>query len=103
MLPVMPPWEDRDISAIEHERPFATYGWNPPLCPWCGHWLRPMDMRPLGLPIKAATACPFYHGMLAFGQKKWVDLRPPRVERGSDGFWHSSLTVGQLVDMACSF
>ena len=103
MLPVMPPWEDRDISDIENEPPFATYGWNPPLCPWCGQWLRPMDMRPLGLPLKAATACPFYHGMLAFSQRKWVDLRPPKVERGGDGAWSSTLTLDQIRAMICAF
>lgn len=49
MLPlIMPPWEDRDLSTIEQERPFVTYWWNPPLCPWCGQWLRSVDMRPLG-------------------------------------------------------
>ncbi len=101
MLPVMPPWEDRDLRIIEHERPFVTYGWNPPLCPWCAAWLRPVDMRAIGLPVKAATACPAYHGMLAFGQQKWVDLRPPGKERGGDGFWWSTLTIGQQRAMAC--
>ena len=100
MLPVMPPWEDRDLRTIEQERPFVTYGWTPPLCPWCAQWLRPVDMRPLGLSIKAATACPDYHGMLAFGQKKWVNLRPPNTKRGGDGSWWTPLTIDQLKAMA---
>lgn len=100
MWMVMPPWEHRDLDDIEHEPGFATYAWAPPLCPWCGQWLRPVDMRPMGMPFKAITACPAFHGLFTFNQTRWADFRPPKIDRGSDGAWWTSLTIEQLRTMA---
>lgn len=96
MYPILPPFEDRRIDDIEKEPGFATYAWEPPLCPWCGQWLRPVDMRPVGLPFQATNACPFYHGLLAFSQTRWVDVRPPKTVLGGDGAWWSSISIQEL-------
>ena len=101
MYPIMPPWEDQDLADIEKKTPFTTYAWQPPLCPWCGQWLRPMDMRSVGLPFQEIMACPFYHGL--YTQARWVDFQPPNVARGSDGAWWTSVTVEQLQGMAAAF
>ena len=100
MLPMLPPWENRDLDDIEQETPFVTYAWAPPLCPWCGQWLRPVDMRPMGMPFKATTGCPLYHGLYTFNQTRWVDFRPPEIVRASDGAWWTTLDAKQLRTMA---
>jgi hypothetical protein len=101
MYPILPPNENRDLDDIEHERPYTTYAWMPPLCPRCGQWLRPVDMRPAGMPFRANAGCPAYHGLFAFSQQRWVDVRPPKnVKIGGDGAWWSSVTVEQLQAMA---
>lgn len=101
-MPILPPGESYDLDDIEHKKPYVTYAWAPPLCPWCGQWLRPVDMRPVGLPFEATTACPSYHGLFAFSQTRWVDFRPPKIARGGDGAWWTSLTTQQLLTMASS-
>ncbi len=103
MYPIMPPLGNRNLADIEQETPYTTYAWEPPLCPWCAQWLRPVDMRPVGMPFQAIAACPAYHGLYAFGQTRWVDFRPPKVARGSDGAWWTSLTIEQLQGMAATF
>jgi hypothetical protein len=100
MRPILPPNEDRDLADIEKEPGFATYGWMPPLCPWCGQWLRPVDFQPAGMPFAAKAGCPAYHGLFAFSQQRWVNVRPPDVQMGGDGAWWTSLTVEQLQAMA---
>ena len=100
MMPLLPPDDSYDLDDIEKEPGFVTYAWWPPLCPWCAQWLRPVDMRPIGIPFKAITACPAYHGLFAAHLKRWVDLRPPNITRGSDGAWWTSLTTEQLLNMS---
>lgn len=96
----MTPNEALDLDNIEKETPYVTCAWWPPLCPWCGQWLRQVDMRPVGMPFVARTACPAYHGLFAYNQTRWVDFRPPKVARGSDGAWWTSLTTDQYRIMA---
>ncbi len=87
----------RNLDDIEKTKPFSTYAWETPLCPWCAQWLRRVDFRPIGLPFEARAGCPAYHGLWAFGQKRWFDVRPPKnVARGSDGAWWTSVTVEEL-------
>lgn len=103
-MDAIPPLHDHQhLGDIEKETPFVTVAWQPPLCPWCAQWLRPVDMRPVGMPFKAVSACPLYHGLFAFGQSRWVDLRPPKIARGSDGAWWTSLTIEQLQAMAALY
>ncbi len=87
----------------EKEPGFVTYAWWPPLCPWCAQWLRKVDMRPVGLPFVARTACPSYHGLFVHSQMNWRDLRPPKITRGGDGAWWTSLTMEQLQRIDSEF
>lgn len=92
MMPMLPPKGERDLDEIEKERPFVTYAWASPLCPWCGSWLRKIDMRPRwGIPFIVTAGCPSYHGMTSHGGTKWVDFKPPDVERGGDGAWWTEI------------
>lgn len=98
--PILPLPGNHNAEELEQHKPFAVYGWNPPLCPYCGSWLRQVDMRPRGLPFRAASACPYFHGLLVGGQTSWRDLKPPKARRGSDGAWWTTLTTEQLQQMA---
>ncbi len=95
---ILPPKDQhRNLDDIEKNAPFVTYTWKTPLCPWCAQWLRSVDFRPLGLPWVAKAGCPAYHGLWAFGQNRWVDVRPPKnVSRGGDGAWWTTVTVKEL-------
>lgn len=93
----------RNLDDIEQEIPFVTYAWFPPLCPWCGSWLRRVDFTPAGLPLQATAACPFYHGLLVHGQKHWIDFRPPAIQRGSDGAWWTTFDAQQFRSMSTEF
>ncbi len=94
----LPPHDQlRNLDDIEKDKPFSTYAWETPLCPWCAQWLRSVDFRPIGLPWKANAGCPSYHGMWAFSKNRWVDVQPPvNVLRGSDGAWWTSVTIEEL-------
>lgn len=93
MMPMLPPKNSqRDMDEIEKESPFVTYAWGSPLCPWCGSWLRQVNMMPRwGIPFIASHGCPSYHGMTTHGGTKWADFKPPKVERGGDGAWWSEI------------
>lgn len=92
MMPMLPPKGQRAFGDIEKERPFVTYAWVSPLCPWCGQWLRKVDMQPRwGIPFIATAGCPAYHGMTAHGGTKWVDFKPPDIECGGDGAWWTEI------------
>jgi hypothetical protein len=103
MYPILPGPKDYSLEDAECEKPFAIYVWESPLCPRCGQWLRPVDMRPVGQPFQATAACPSYHGLLIHNQTVWADLRPPKAQRGGDGAWCSSLTAEQLRVMAAEY
>lgn len=97
MPPYTPPSDGiHNLDDIEKETPFVTYAWWPPLCPWCGQWLRGVDLRPIGQDFIAKLACPSYHGLVGHGQTRWVDLRPPAVQQGGDGAWWCTVSAAQL-------
>lgn len=101
MFPLLPaPGESHNLDDIEKETPFVTYAWSPPLCPWCGNWLRKVNMRPVGIPFVVRMACPSYHGLYAFNQTRWVDFRPAAIQRGGDGAWWTTLDTHQLWAMS---
>lgn len=95
---ILPPKDQpSNLDDIEKNTPFVTYVWERPLCPWCAQWLRVVDFRPIGLPWEARAGCPNFHGIWAFSQNHWVDVRPPaNVARGGDGAWWTSVTIEEL-------
>ncbi len=94
---ILPPHDDqRALDDIEKEPPFVTYAWARPLCPWCAQWLRPVDMRPIGLPFTVRLGCPYFHGLFAFSRGCWMDYRVPQIARGGDGAWRTSIGVDEM-------
>ena len=97
MMLLPPPNDNRNLDDIEKDKPFVTYVWDRPLCPWCAQWLRFVDFRPVGLSFGAKAGCPNFHGLWAFGQDRWLDVRPPKnIERGGDGAWWSTISEDEL-------
>lgn len=99
MMPMLPPSNSqRDMDSIEKERPFVTYAWATPLCPWCGSWLRQVNLEPRwGIPFTATHGCPYYHGMTTHGGTQWANFRPLKVERGGDGAWWTEIRPEHYV------
>ena len=99
MMFLPPSDQPRNLDDIEKDKPFSTYAWETPLCPWCAQWLRLVDFRSIGLPWEARAGCPSFHGLWAFSQKRWLDVRPPKnISRGGDGAWWTTVTVKELQE-----
>lgn len=71
------------IGVKEAKSPFVSFGWNPPLCPYCASWLEMYGIE--GTKSYIAT-CPAHHGYYISAIKKWFDFYPmDKLERGGDG------------------
>ena len=94
---ILPSHNDQcNLDALEKNPPFATYMWARPICPWCAQWLRPVDMRPIGLPFTVQLGCPYFHGLFVFSQGRWMDYRVPQIARGGDGAWWTTIDQTEI-------
>ncbi len=67
----------------EEGSPFVSFGWRPPLCPYCASWL---EMNVIEGTKSYIAICPNHHGYYISILKKWFNLYPPKkLERGGDG------------------
>ncbi len=71
------------IGQKEAGSPFVSFGWNPPLCPYCASWL---EMNVIEGTKDYIAICPNHHGYYISILNKWFNLYPPdKLEHGGDG------------------
>ena len=71
------------LGMKEKGSPFVSFGWKPPLCPYCASWL---EMNVIQGTDGYIATCPHHHGYYISAINKWFDLHPmKKLERGGDG------------------